>query len=186
MGLGGQHSHSSFLSQSSGMLNPQQPMSTLSSTLDSPSGLGRMDSSSGLPPSMESMRTSSPRFSAASSPSGLGASSSFGSPRFESGHFDTRFDAGSSASAGPSTLRSTTNASSRFDADPSSQFDANTTSQFDAPSQFDSNYDSPQYGTATSASPTGFGSSSSTPPGFGATGSVRRSSSSDRNRDEVK
>lgn len=170
IGLGG-HSHSSYLSQASGMLNSQQPMSTLSSSLesglgrmDSSSGLGRMDSSrldplqrmespSGLPHSMDTMRTSSPRYSTGSSPSGLGASSSFGSPRFESGHFDARFE-------------------SRFD---STSADANASSRFDAPSQFDS----PQYGTGTNTStPPGFGSSSSTPPGTGATGSGRRSSSS--------
>ncbi|KAJ1301025.1 hypothetical protein OPQ81_003446 [Rhizoctonia solani] len=67
-GLPGLHNPSSFMSQS-------QPMSTLSSNLESGSGLPaasssalRIDSPSGLPQSLESMRTSSPKTGASSPP----------------------------------------------------------------------------------------------------------------------
>ncbi|KAH7337728.1 hypothetical protein B0J17DRAFT_718477 [Rhizoctonia solani] len=91
-GMSGLHNPPSFMSHS-------QPMSTLSSSLETSSGLPstasmpRMDSPSGLPQSLESMRTSSP---------GAGPSSPqrFDSSRFESSaRYDppvTRFDSSSS------------------------------------------------------------------------------------------
>ncbi|CAE6493967.1 unnamed protein product [Rhizoctonia solani] len=80
-GLPGLHDPPSFMSHS-------QPMSTLSSNLESASGLPaaaglhRIDSPSGLPQSLESMRTSSP---------GTGTSSP---PRFDPSRFESsaRFD----------------------------------------------------------------------------------------------
>ncbi|CEL59011.1 hypothetical protein RSOLAG1IB_09009 [Rhizoctonia solani AG-1 IB] len=155
-GLPGLHNPNppSFMSHS-------QPMSTLSSSLESPSGLPsaagmprmdsgstsssglRMDSPSGLPQSLESMRTSSP---------GTNSSSP---PRFDSSRFES---------------------STRFDPPGASRFDS-------ASSLFDPPTNSPHLITGT---PPGFGSSNSSTPGLPMRHmpEARRSSGSSR-RDDV-
>ncbi|KEP55048.1 hypothetical protein V565_009250 [Rhizoctonia solani 123E] len=155
-GLPGLHNPSSFMSHS-------QPMSTLSSNLDTASGLPamaglsrmdsgststsglRMDSPSGLPQSLESMRTSSP------------GDSSSSPPRFDSSRFES---------------------SARFDPPTgTSRFDATSSSLFDHPSN------SPHMMTGT---PPGFASSNSSTPGLPGRHlpEGRRSSGSSR-RDDV-
>jgi hypothetical protein len=146
------HSQPSFLSQS-------QPMSTLSSE--------RLDSPSGLQNPLESLRTSSPRYSAGSSPASFAAPApGSSSPRFDPGSFDTRFEPSGSRFDAPA----------RFDSQLDSQhlqFGQNTSSGSASAN------DSPHFATPAPAraTPTGYGSSAaSTPPRSGQNG--RRGSSS--------
>ncbi|KAG8740843.1 hypothetical protein FRC10_003838 [Ceratobasidium sp. 414] len=146
------HEHSNVHNHlHSGYPPPSQPMSTLSSE--------RMDSPSSLQNPLESIRASSPRYSANSSPASFGAAgpSSSSSPRFDTVPFDTRYEP---------------NGAPRFDAP---RYDA----QFDSqPYQFGpaptasasrsgpgSGSGSPHFATSARTTPPGYGSSSSTPPG---------------------
>ncbi|KAG9099365.1 hypothetical protein FRC06_005358 [Ceratobasidium sp. 370] len=147
------HLHSSYLSHS-------QPMSTLSSE--------RTDSPANLQNPLESIRASSPRYSASSSPGSFGPAgpSSSSSPRFDTAPFDTRYEPGGSAP--------------RFDTRYDAQFDSQPYQFGPAPtpsgsrSGSGSGSGSPHFATPAPVpartTPPGYGSSSSSTPPGGALG----------------